>query len=101
MLRVLLLLIFIFLFPNFLYAVGLGEIKVQSFIGEEFVAEVELIGVDPDDPAINDYYQVSIEPVKDSPYSIIEYVKNMSVNINHEKGMLKLFISHPDRFKRY
>ena len=96
--RVLLFTISIFLFHNLLYAVGLSDIKVLSSLGEEFVAEVELIGVDPDDPEIKDYYDVSIEPVDDSLPGIKEYVKNMSVSINLEDGKPKLLISHPDRF---
>jgi len=89
----------VFLFPNHLYAVGLSDIKVLSSIGEEFVAEVELIGIDPDDPEIIDYINVSIEPVNDSLPGIKGYVKNMSVDINLEDGKPKLLISHPDLFK--
>jgi len=80
----------VFLFPNHLYAVGLSDIKVLSSIGEEFVAEVELIGIDPDDPEIIDYINVSIEPVNDSLPGIKGYVKNMSVEINLEDGKPKL-----------
>ena len=97
--RILLFTVSIFLFPNLLYAVALSDIKVLSSLGEEFVAEVELIGVDPDDPDIKDYYKVSIEPVNDSPPGIKEYVKNMSVSINLDDGRPKLLISHSDRFK--
>lgn len=89
----------VFLFPNHLYAVALSDIKVLSSLGEKFVAEVELIGVDPDDPEIIDYINVSIEPVNDSLPGIKGYVKNMSVDINLEDGKPKLLISHPDRFK--
>ena len=97
--QALLITISVFLFPNHLYAVALSDIKVLSSLGEVFVAEVELIGVDPDDPEIKDYLNVSIEPVKDSPPGIRGYVKNMSVSINLEDGKPKLLISHPDRFK--
>jgi len=89
----------VFLFPNHLYAVALSDINVLSSLGEKFVAEVELIGIDPDDPEIIDYLKVSIEPVKDSLPGIKEYVKNMSVDINLEDGKPKLLISHPDLFK--
>ena len=95
--RVSLFAISIFLFPNLLYAIGLGELKVLSSLGEEFVAEVELMGVDSDDPAIRDY-NVSIEPVPDSLPGIKEYVKKMFVSVNLEDGNPKLFISHPHRF---
>lgn len=97
--QALLIAISIFLFPNYLYAVALSDIKVLSSLGEVFVAEVELIGIDPDDPEIFDYLNVSIEPVNDSPPGIRGYVKNMSVSINLEDGKPKLLISHPDRFK--
>lgn len=89
----------VFLFPNHLYAVALSDIKVLSSLGEKFVAEVELIGIDPEDPEIIDYINVSIEPVNDSLPGIKGYVKNMSVDINLEDGKPKLLISHPDRFK--
>ncbi len=89
----------VFLFPNHLYAVALSDINVLSSLGEKFVAEVELIGIDPDDPEITDYINVSIEPVNDSLPGIKEYVKNMSVDINLEDGKPKLLISHPDLFK--
>ena len=89
----------VFLFPNHLYAVALSDINVLSSLGEKFVAEVELIGIDPEDPEIIDYLKVSIEPVKDSLPGIKEYVKNMSVDINLEDEKPKLLISHPDLFK--
>ena len=76
----------------------MGEMKVLSSFGEEFVAEIEVYGVDPKDPDIEDFYNVYIEPVPDSLSNIHEYIKNINISFRKAGGKVKLLLSHPDYY---
>lgn len=84
--------------PLNLNALGLGELEVKSSFGEVFIAEIEIYGLDPEDPDLKDFYNVYIEPVYDSLPGIQEYVKGLSVNISVKDGKPKLLITHEDYF---